>query len=122
MSTCLIMFIALTFDGGCPSSWTPSNTARFTQSIGNHLLCWHVYTFLHIGFDLQLIVCVKHMGHPRYPFVTRPTVVPYARRSWIVHINIVHILNSIWPLNVAASCTCTPISHNSFNSSTNNYK
>jgi hypothetical protein len=122
---CLIMSIALTFNGGCPSFWNPSNIAKSTQnswSIGNHLVCWHAYTFLCILFNTQLIIYVEHMGHPWYPFVTRPTTIPYDGRSWIVHINIASILNFVWLLNVATSHTCTPIFHSSFNPSINSSK
>lgn len=59
MLASLIMSITLIVDGGCPSSWTPLKIAKFAWnlwSIGNHLLCWHVYTFLCIFFYLWIII------------------------------------------------------------------
>ncbi len=49
-STSLKMSTTITFGGGKPISWTPWNTTKSipnSWSFGNHLLCWHVYTFFH---------------------------------------------------------------------------
>jgi hypothetical protein len=49
------MSMIITFGGGRPIFQTPSNVVKSlwnSWSLGNHLLCWHVYTFFHNTLDL----------------------------------------------------------------------
>jgi len=75
--TSLKMSTTVTFGGGRLIFWTPSNAAKSLQnswSLGNHLLCWHVYTFFHNVLDLWDIMCAEQNGAPSIPFGCQPYI------------------------------------------------
>ncbi len=107
-STSLNMSTTITFGGGKPISRTPSNATKSLQnswSLGNHLLCWHVYTFFCSALNLWDIVCVEQMGHLRYPLVVNPEIVPYISKSWIVHNTMARNINWCSSCTLFASCS-----------------
>jgi hypothetical protein len=114
------MLAIITFGGGKPIFQTPSNVAKSLWNSwfwGNHLLCWHVYTFFDSTLDLRDIVCVEQMGHPWYPLAANHEIAPYVGKSWIIHNWMACNIKWCSPCLLLASCTCTPFCHNYFNSS-----